>query len=37
MQSSVLGFLGLGLPAGREVTVRHRRLADEVNATCPAV
>jgi LPS sulfotransferase NodH len=29
---SVLGFLGLGLPAGREVAVWHRRLADEVNA-----
>lgn len=29
---SVLGFLGLGLPADREIAVRHRRLADEVNA-----
>jgi LPS sulfotransferase NodH len=29
---SVLAFLGLELPAGRQVTVRHRRLADEVNA-----
>ena len=30
--SGVLGFLGLGLPAGREITVRHKRLADELNA-----
>jgi trehalose 2-sulfotransferase len=30
--SGVLGFLGLGLPAGREITARHRRLADELNA-----
>jgi trehalose 2-sulfotransferase len=28
----VLGFLGLDLPAGREITVRHKRLADELNA-----
>jgi LPS sulfotransferase NodH len=28
----VLGFLGLDLAAGREIAVRHRRLADEVNA-----
>lgn len=30
--SCVLSFLGLDLPAGREITVRHRRLADELNA-----
>lgn len=30
--SGVLDFLGLDLPAGRKVTVRHRRLADELNA-----
>jgi LPS sulfotransferase NodH len=30
--SGVLGFLGLDLPAGREITVRHKRLADEINA-----
>lgn len=30
--SGVLGFLGLDLPAGREITVRHKRLADEFNA-----
>ena len=30
--SGVLGFLGLDLPAGREITVRHKRLADELNA-----
>ena len=30
--SGVLGFLGLHLPAGREITVRHKRLADELNA-----
>jgi LPS sulfotransferase NodH len=30
--SGVLSFLGLDLPAGREITVRHRRLADELNA-----
>jgi LPS sulfotransferase NodH len=29
---SVLGFLGLDLPAGSEIAVRHKRLADEVNA-----
>jgi trehalose 2-sulfotransferase len=29
---SVLGFLGLELPPGREITVRHRRLSDELNA-----
>ncbi|HXT93287.1 MAG TPA: Stf0 family sulfotransferase [Trebonia sp.] len=29
--SGVLGFLGLELPAGREITVRHKRLADELN------
>lgn len=28
----VLGFLGLDLPAGREITIRHQRLADELNA-----
>ncbi|HSZ40640.1 MAG TPA: Stf0 family sulfotransferase [Trebonia sp.] len=28
----VLGYLGLTLPAGREITVRHKRLADELNA-----
>jgi trehalose 2-sulfotransferase len=27
----VLGFLGLDLHAGREITVRHKRLADELN------
>jgi LPS sulfotransferase NodH len=30
--SGVLGFLGLDLPAGREITVQHKRLADELNA-----
>jgi LPS sulfotransferase NodH len=30
--SGVLDFLKLDLPAGREITVRHRRLADELNA-----
>lgn len=30
--SGVLGFLGLDLPAGREITVRHKRLADDLNA-----
>jgi LPS sulfotransferase NodH len=30
--SGVLGFLGLDLPAGREITARHKRLADELNA-----
>jgi LPS sulfotransferase NodH len=30
--SGVLGFLGLDLPEGREITVRHKRLADELNA-----
>jgi LPS sulfotransferase NodH len=30
--SAVLGFLGLGLPAGAEIAVRHKRLADELNA-----
>jgi LPS sulfotransferase NodH len=30
--SGVLSFLGLDLPAGREITVRHRRLADELSA-----
>jgi LPS sulfotransferase NodH len=30
--SGVLGFLGLDLPAGRVITVRHKRLADELNA-----
>ena len=30
--SGVLGFLGLDLPAGREFTVRHKRLADDLNA-----
>jgi trehalose 2-sulfotransferase len=30
--SGVLGFLGLDLPAGREITVRHKRIADELNA-----
>jgi LPS sulfotransferase NodH len=29
---SVLGFLGLDLPADREIVVRYRRLADELNA-----
>jgi trehalose 2-sulfotransferase len=29
--AGVLGFLGLDLPAGREFTVRHKRLADELN------
>lgn len=28
----VLGFLGLELPAGREIVVQHRRLADDLNA-----
>jgi trehalose 2-sulfotransferase len=28
----VLGFLGLELPPGRDILVRHRRLADELNA-----
>jgi LPS sulfotransferase NodH len=28
----VLGFLGLDLPVGREITIRHKRLADELNA-----
>jgi trehalose 2-sulfotransferase len=28
----VLGFLGLNLPAGREIVVRHRRLADQLSA-----
>lgn len=28
----VLGFLGLDPAASREIAVRHRRLADEVNA-----
>jgi trehalose 2-sulfotransferase len=28
----VLSFLGLQLPAGREITVQHRRLADDLNA-----
>ncbi len=30
--SGVLGFLGLDLPSGREITVRHKRLADDLNA-----
>lgn len=30
--SGVLGFLGLDLPDGREITVLHKRLADELNA-----
>lgn len=30
--SRVLGFLGLNVPAVREITVRHKRLADELNA-----
>lgn len=30
--SGVLTFLGLDLPAGHEITVRHKRLADELNA-----
>jgi LPS sulfotransferase NodH len=30
--SGVLGFLGLDLPAGREITIGHKRLADELNA-----
>jgi LPS sulfotransferase NodH len=29
--SGVLSFLGLDLPPGREITVRHKRLADELN------
>ena len=29
--SGVLGFLGLDLPEGREITVRHKRLADDLN------
>jgi trehalose 2-sulfotransferase len=28
----ILGFLGLELPPGREIRVRHTRLADELNA-----
>lgn len=28
----VIDFLGLALPAGREITVRHKRLADDLNA-----
>jgi trehalose 2-sulfotransferase len=28
----VLGFLGLELPAGRQIVVQHRSLADEINA-----
>ena len=28
----VLGFLGLALPPGRQIQVRHRRLADDLNA-----
>lgn len=30
--SGVLAFLGLDLPAGRAITVRHKRLADEISA-----
>jgi trehalose 2-sulfotransferase len=30
--AGVVGFLGLTLPAGHEITVRHKRLADDVNA-----
>ena len=30
--SEVLGYLGLDLPAGREITIRHKRLADELSA-----
>jgi trehalose 2-sulfotransferase len=30
--SGVLSFLGLDLPPGREITVRHKRLADGLNA-----
>ena len=30
--SGVLCFLGIDLPAGRDITVRHKRLADELNA-----
>jgi trehalose 2-sulfotransferase len=30
--SGVLSFLGLDLPAGREITVRYKRLADELSA-----
>lgn len=30
--SRVLSFLGLDLPAGREITVQHKRLADDLNA-----
>jgi LPS sulfotransferase NodH len=30
--SGVLGFLGLDLPEGREITVQHKRLADELTA-----
>jgi trehalose 2-sulfotransferase len=29
--SSVIDFLGLHLPAGRKIAVRHKRLADELN------
>jgi LPS sulfotransferase NodH len=29
--SGVLDFLGLELPAGKEIVVRHRRLADHLN------
>jgi len=30
--SGVLSFLGLDLPPGREITIRHKRLADGLNA-----
>jgi len=30
--SGVLSFLGLDLPSGRKITVRHKRLADDLNA-----
>ena len=30
--AGILGFLELDLPAGRQLTVRHRRLADELSA-----
>jgi len=30
--SLLCGLLGLDLPAGREITIRHKRLADELNA-----
>ena len=30
--SGVLGFLGLDLTAGRKISVRHKRLADDLNA-----